>query len=88
MDESYGLIKWKMEIELGRSFHVAFTNPDLRAYAESFGAKGYAIGRADDLLATLRTALADDAVSVIACPIDYTENTKLTDALGALTAAL
>src|SRR5207237_5933404 len=32
--------------------------------------------------------IADDAVSVIACPVDYSENTKLTDGLGALTAAL
>jgi acetolactate synthase I/II/III large subunit len=88
VDESYGLIRWKMEIELGRSSHVAFANPDFRAYAESFGAKGYAIRSAGDLLPTLRTALADDAVSVIACPIDYSENVKLTDALGALTAAL
>ncbi|HEY2703571.1 MAG TPA: acetolactate synthase large subunit [Candidatus Dormibacteraeota bacterium] len=88
VDESYGLIRWKMELELGRSSHVAFTNPDLPAYAASFGARGYAIRSAGDLLPTLRTALADDAVSVIACPIDYSENTRLTDALGALTAAL
>jgi len=88
VDQTYGLIKWKMELELGRSSHVDVTNPDLRAYAESFGAKGYAIGNADDLVPILRTALADDAVSVIACPIDYSENIKLTDALGELTAAL
>jgi acetolactate synthase-1/2/3 large subunit len=28
VDDSYGLIKWKMELELGRSSHIAFTNPD------------------------------------------------------------
>jgi acetolactate synthase-1/2/3 large subunit len=43
---------------------------------------------AGELLPALRRALADDAVSVIACPVDYSENTKLTDALGVLTAAL
>ena len=88
VDEAYGLIGWKMELELGRSSHVAFSNPDLVAYASAFGAKGYAVTAADELLPALRRALADDAVSVIACPVDYSENTKLTDALGALTVGL
>jgi acetolactate synthase-1/2/3 large subunit len=82
VDESYGLIKWKMELELGRSSHVDFTNPDFVKYAESFGAKGYPIGAADELLPTLRTALAGNTVSIIACPVDYSENIKLTDKLG------
>ena len=47
-------------------------------YAESFGAKGYRITAADQLLPTLRTALADDGVSLIACPVDYSENLGLT----------
>jgi acetolactate synthase-1/2/3 large subunit len=82
VDENYGLIKWKMELELGRSSHVAFTNPDFVKYAESFGAQGYLIGTADELLPTLRTALAGNTVSIIACPVDYSENIKLTDKLG------
>ena len=82
VDESYGLIKWKMELELGRSSHVDFTNPDFVKYAQSFGAKGYRIGAADELLPTLRTALAGNTVSIIACPVDYSENIKLTDKLG------
>jgi len=88
VDNSYGLIKWKMELELQRSSHVDFGNPDLVKYAESFGAKGYFIKRAGELLPTLKAALAEDTVSVIACPVDYSENTKLTDKLGHLTQAL
>ena len=53
-------------------------------YAESFGAKGYQITAAVDLLPILRKALSDGGVSVIACPVDYTENVKLTDKLGSL----
>jgi acetolactate synthase-1/2/3 large subunit len=60
----------------------AFTNPDFVKYAESFGAKGYLIAAADELLPTLRTALAADTVSIIACPVDYSENIKLTNKLG------
>ncbi len=82
VDENYGLIRWKMELELGRSSHIAFSNPDFVKYAESFGAKGYLIKAADDLLPTLRAALTDNTVSIIACPVDYAENIKLTDQLG------
>ncbi|WP_406432804.1 acetolactate synthase large subunit [Streptomyces sp. NBC_01589] len=84
VDGEYGLITWKMELELGRHGHTRFTNPDLVAYAESFGARGHFIKSADELLPVLRRALEEDAVSVIACPIDYSENLRLTDRLGTL----
>jgi acetolactate synthase-1/2/3 large subunit len=82
VDDEYGLIKWKMELELGHNIDTAFGNPDFVAYAESFGARGYRIDTPDELLPTLRQALADDTVSVIACPVDYSANLQLTDALG------
>ncbi|MGW5306096.1 acetolactate synthase large subunit [Streptomyces griseoluteus] len=84
VDEEYGLITWKMELELGRHSHTTFTNPDLVAYAESFGAHGYRVEAAGQLLPVLRQALERDAVSVIACPVDYSENLRLTDRLGRL----
>jgi acetolactate synthase-1/2/3 large subunit len=83
-DDGYGLIEWKMDLELGDHYFVGFTNPDVVKYAESFGAKGYRISRADELLPTLREALAYDGVSIIACPVDYSENLRLTDRLGQL----
>lgn len=84
-DKAYGLIKWKMDMELGHHRDVDFGNPDFVKYAESFGAKGYRITAADELLPTLTKALAEDGVSIICCPVDYSENMKLTDKLGALT---
>jgi acetolactate synthase-1/2/3 large subunit len=86
-DQSYGLIKWKMDLELGYHSSVDFNNPDFVKYAESHGAKGYKITKAADLLPTLKYALDEDnnSVSVIACPVDYSENIKLTDKLGSLT---
>ncbi|HVL83773.1 MAG TPA: acetolactate synthase large subunit [Pseudonocardia sp.] len=84
-DGAYGLIEWKMELELGRSAHVRFGNPDLVRHAESFGARGYRVGAAGELLPALREALADDGVSVVVCPVDYRENMRLTDRLGELT---
>jgi acetolactate synthase-1/2/3 large subunit len=83
-DGGYGLIEWKMDLELGEHYYVRFGNPDIIKYAESFGAKGYRINSAEELLPTLRTALEEDGVSLISCPVDYSENLRLTDRLGEL----
>lgn len=81
-DNGYGLIEWKQMNEFGRPSNVHFNNPDFVAYAESFGAKGYRVGPGDDLQAILKQAIADDTVVVIDCPVDYSENLKLTARLG------
>ncbi|OBA60369.1 acetolactate synthase [Mycobacterium sp. 1100029.7] len=83
-DGGYGLIEWKMDLELGSHYYVKFGNPDIVKYAESFGAKGYRISHADELLPTLQAALDEDGVSLICCPVDYSENLRLTDRLGEL----
>ncbi|HEY3871828.1 MAG TPA: acetolactate synthase large subunit [Actinocrinis sp.] len=87
-DGGYGLIEWKMDLEVGAHSNIAFTNPDTEQYAASFGAKGYTITSADELLPTLRKALDGDGVSIIACPVDYRENLELTKRLGELDARL
>ena len=53
-------------------------------YAESFGAAGYRVTTADELQPILRTAFAQDRPAVIDCPVDYTENLRMMDKLGAL----
>ena len=83
-DGEYGLIKWKMDLELGTDADTAFSNPDFVTYAESFGARGYRIEAADQLLPVLHKAVSDDTVSVISCPVDYSTNLELTRALGEL----
>ncbi len=83
-DGGYGLIEWKMDLELGEHYYVKFGNPDIVTYAESFGAKGYRINSAEELLPTLKAALDEDGVSLISCPVDYSENLRLTDRLGEL----
>jgi acetolactate synthase I/II/III large subunit len=88
VDDAYGLISWKMDMEIGHDVDTRFGNPDFVAYAESFGARGYRISSADELLPRLRAALADDTVSVIACPVDYTANTELIRTLGDLDESL
>ncbi len=81
-DSGYGLIEWKQMNQFGRPSHVRFTNPDFVKYAEAFGARGYRITEGEQLLPTLKKALADNTVSIIDCPVDYSENLKLTSKLG------
>jgi acetolactate synthase-1/2/3 large subunit len=81
-DNGYGMIEWKQLQAYGRCSNVRFNNPDFVKYAESFGARGYRVENAADLLPILRRALADNTVSIIDCPVDYSENLKLTAKLG------
>ncbi len=83
-DSKYGLIEWHQMKAFGRASHIEFNNPDFVKYAESFGAKGYKIRAADELMPTLQRAIEDNTVVVIDCPVDYSENMKLTAKLGDL----
>ncbi len=83
-DNGYGLIDWKQRNEFGRPFGVEFDNPDFVKYAESFGIPGFRPETADDLYPTLMRALELPGPSVIDVPIDYAENVRLTERLGAL----
>ena len=83
-DNEYGLIKWHQQRRFERSGLIEFNNPDFVKYAESFGAKGYRVEAADDLIPTLRQAFADKTVVVVEVPVDYSENMKLTEKLGEL----
>jgi acetolactate synthase-1/2/3 large subunit len=87
-DAEYGLITWHQLRHFGRPSHIGFRNPDFVKYAESFGAKGYRVERADDLIPTLKKALEDDTVVIVDCPVDYSENMKLTRKLKELQSPL
>ena len=87
-DSEYGLITWHQLRRFGRPSHIKFNNPDFVKYAESFGAKGYRIERANDLAPTLKRALVDNTVAIIDCPVDYSENMKLTEKLATLKSPL
>jgi acetolactate synthase-1/2/3 large subunit len=87
-DSEYGLITWHQLRHFGRPSHITFKNPDFVKYAESFGAKGYRVERAEDLIPTLKRALSDNVVAIVDCQVDYSENMKLTNRLKDLTSPL
>jgi acetolactate synthase-1/2/3 large subunit len=86
-DDGYGLIDWKQRNEFGRPFGVEFGNPDFVDYARSFGIAGFRPSSTADLLPTLRRALDVDGPALVEVPIDYRENLRLTEHLGALAGA-
>jgi len=81
-DSQYGLIEWKQQRRFGRSAYIDFKNPDFVQYAQSFGATGVRIKSAEQLLPTLEKALQQNTVTVIDCPVDYSQNDRLTALLG------
>jgi len=82
-DSSYGVIKWKQLKRYGRPAFVNFSNPDFRSLAESFGCRGYKVKSAEELLPVLEEAFRQRVPAVVACPVDYGENLRLTEKLGA-----
>jgi acetolactate synthase-1/2/3 large subunit len=86
-DGGYGLIEWKQENQFGRSSHVRFTNPDLKALADAFRAKGIAVKSAEHFKDAMEEAFAEKhRPSVVVVPVDYSENRLLTKRLGRLLA--
>lgn len=83
-DGTFGLIEWKQLNRYGHAFGTRFGNPDLVKLARSFGAVGMKVKRGDDLQLILKKAFACKKPVVIDCPVDYSENVKLTKRLGQL----
>jgi acetolactate synthase-1/2/3 large subunit len=82
-DSAYGVIKWNQLKRYGRPAFVDFGNPDFAALAESFGCRGYKVTAAQELVPILEDAFRQRVPAVVACPVDYGENLKLTEKLGA-----
>ncbi|HNW85844.1 MAG TPA: acetolactate synthase large subunit [Candidatus Limiplasma sp.] len=83
-DGGYGLISWKQIDRFGHPSHTGFGNPDFAALAESMGCKGYRVRAAGELPGILEYAFAQSVPAVIDCPVDYSENARLTSRLAAL----
>ena len=83
-DDGYGVIRWNQMQRFGRTAGVELGNPDLVKLAESFGAVGMRVTEPSELQVCLAGAFTSDRPVVIDCPVDYSENLKLTERLKAL----
>lgn len=85
VDGEYGLIKWKQQNQFdGRHSDLAFGNPDFELLAQSFGMWGRTLNAPGKLPVALDEAFAQTGPALIAVPVDYRENRKLTERLGNL----
>jgi acetolactate synthase-1/2/3 large subunit len=83
VDGEYGLIKWKQQNGFGgKHSDLAFGNPDFEKLAEAYGLWGRAITAADQIAPALEEAFAQKGPALIAVPVDYAENMKLSKRLG------
>ncbi|HEX7064258.1 MAG TPA: acetolactate synthase large subunit [Bacillales bacterium] len=80
-DDAYGLIEWKQMNEYGRPSNISYGDPDFVALAKAYGAEGLRVEKTEDLVPTLEQALKLKKPVLIDCPVDYSENMKLTERL-------
>ena len=73
-DDAYGMIKWKQANMQFDNFGLDYGNPDFVKYAESYGAKGWRVSSADELLPLVKSCLSEPAVHLIDVPVDYSLN--------------
>ncbi|MBF0282943.1 MAG: acetolactate synthase large subunit [Magnetococcales bacterium] len=83
-DNGYGMIQWKQQDMGLPPYGLDFGNPDFVKYAESYGASGYRVTRAEEFAPMLRHCLNQPGVHLIEVPVDYSENRRvLSDELAA-----
>lgn len=81
VDNGYNMVAMQEEKKYCRSSGVSFGPINFKAYAESFGAAGFAVTCAEDLRPTLRAAMAVSGPAVVAIPVDYSDNHLLMEQL-------
>ena len=89
VDGGYGLIGWKQDIHFGRRSAVSFGNPDFVQLRRELRREGLPDrrGRRSCCPRSGRRSTTT-AVSIIACPVDYAENARLVERLGALSGSI
>ncbi|MFC4558425.1 acetolactate synthase large subunit [Virgibacillus kekensis] len=81
-DGGYGLIEWHQMKKFDRASYIKFGNPDFGQLAKAYGFEAMEITKAEELKPALEKAVAMNKPVFIDCPVDYSENMKLTEKLG------
>ena len=76
-DNAYGMIKWKQANMGFDNFGLDYGNPDFVKYAESYGAFGHRVERAQELAPLMTECHEQHGVHVIDVPVDYSENDRI-----------
>ncbi|MFA3759069.1 acetolactate synthase AlsS [Yersinia sp. 2466 StPb PI] len=81
VDNGYNMVEIQQQKKYHRPSGVSFGPIDFKMYAESFGAKGFAVESADELSHKLHQAMDVLGPAVIAIPVDYSDNYRLMEEL-------
>jgi acetolactate synthase-1/2/3 large subunit len=73
-DDAYGMIRWKQAADGYKDWGLTFGNPDFVRYAESYGARGWRVTAAQELVPVLEKAFAQGGVHLLDVAVDYSEN--------------
>ena len=76
-DGHYDMVKFQEELKYGKSAGVNLGSVDFVKYAESFGATGLRVEKAQDLEKVLDQAFATEGPVVVDIPVDYSDNKEL-----------
>jgi acetolactate synthase I/II/III large subunit len=76
-DNDYGLISWKQEMSRGRSIGTRLSNPDFKAFAESFGILAYRPQNPVELREALTESIASRQLRLIEVIVDPSVNLEL-----------
>ncbi|OGT47166.1 MAG: acetolactate synthase [Gammaproteobacteria bacterium RIFCSPHIGHO2_12_FULL_41_20] len=76
-DGTYNMVLEQEIMKYKRESAVRFGSVDIIKFAEAFGAQGFKIQHADELLPTLKKAIGLKAPTLIEVPIDYSDNPNL-----------
>jgi len=77
VDNAYNMVAMQEDKKYQRISGVNFGPVNFKAYAEAFGATGFAVNCAEELEATLRRAMDVSGPAVVAIPVDYSDNPLL-----------
>lgn len=77
VDGSYDMVKEQQLMKYQRESAVKLGAIDVVKFAESFGARGYKVTQADQLVSTIQAALSGEGPVLVEIPIDYQDNPSL-----------
>ncbi len=80
-DNDYGLISWKQKMNHPKAAGTKISNPDFKAYAESFGIRGHRPTTLSELKKTLKDCLSSGKINVIEIPVVTDVNMELINKL-------
>lgn len=76
-DDSYGMIRWKQKAMEMEDYGLDFGNPDFVMYAQSYGATGHRVQKANELKSLIKQSFDKGGVHLIDVPMDYTDSSDI-----------